>query len=454
MADTRETIRIAVPPKGQYIIDTLTRAGHEAYVVGGCVRDSILGRTPEDWDITTSAQPEQVKELFPRTVDTGLQHGTVTVMLDREGFEVTTYRVDGEYEDSRHPREVTFTSSLEEDLRRRDLTINAMAYNEREGLVDLFGGLGDLNAGVVRCVGNPEERFREDALRILRAIRFCAQLGYTVEDGTLEAVRKMAHTLSRISAERIQTELVKLLVSPHPDYLRLAYDTGVTSVFLPEFDQTMETEQRHPHHCYSVGEHILRSLNQVGADRVLRLSMLLHDIGKPAVLEVDGEGITHFHGHATVSAEMAERILRRLKFDNDTVRMVCRLVLYHDYGNGVEPDMPMVRRAVNRIGEEAFPALFRVRRADIMAQSDYQRREKLERLERWERIYEEILEKRQCLSLRDLAVTGSDLIEAGWKPGRELGRALHRLLESVLEDPARNTRERLLEEAARLKGGL
>ena len=233
MADTRETIRIAVPPKGQYIIDTLTRAGHEAYVVGGCVRDSILGRTPEDWDITTSAQPEQVKELFPRTVDTGLQHGTVTVMLDREGFEVTTYRVDGEYEDSRHPREVTFTSSLEEDLRRRDLTINAMAYNEREGLVDLFGGLGDLNAGVVRCVGNPEERFREDALRILRAIRFCAQLGYTVEDGTLEAVRKMAHTLSRISAERIQTELVKLLVSPHPDYLRLAYDTGVTSVFLP-----------------------------------------------------------------------------------------------------------------------------------------------------------------------------------------------------------------------------
>ena len=447
-------VRIRVPRKGQAIIDTLVNAGFEAYVVGGCVRDSILGREPEDWDITTSAKPEQVKALFPRTIDTGLQHGTVTVMLDRQGFEVTTYRVDGKYEDSRHPSEVTFTSCLEEDLKRRDLTINAMAYNDREGLRDLFGGMEDLRAGIVRCVGNPEKRFEEDALRILRAIRFSAQLGYAIEKDTLEAMRKLAYTLRRISAERIQAELVKLLVSPHPDYLRLAYDIGVTKVFLPEFDRAMETEQHHPHHCYSVGEHILQSLCRVEADRELRLVMLLHDIGKPAVRTVDGKGITHFHGHAAVSADIAVKILRRLKFDNDTIHIVHKLVLYHDYGNGVDPDMPMIRRAVSKIGEDAFPRLFAVRRADILAQSEYQRQEKLERVEKCRQIYEEILEKRQCLSLRELAVTGKDLIEAGWKPGRELGDALQRLLELVLENPEYNTKERLLAEAGKLQNKL
>lgn len=277
----KQDIRIRVPEKGQYIIETIKAAGFDAYVVGGCVRDSILGRQPEDWDITTSARPEQVKALFARTIDTGLQHGTVTVMLDKDGFEVTTYRLDGEYEDSRHPKSVTFTPDLREDLKRRDLTINAMAYNEQSGLVDLFGGLEDLNAGVIRCVGDPRERFGEDALRILRAIRFSAQLGYTIEPETLSAVRQLAPALSRISAERIQAELVKLLMSPHPDFLRTAYDNGVTKVFLPEFDRCMQTDQRHPHHCWNVGEHILHSLKEVEADRVLRLALLLHDIGKP-----------------------------------------------------------------------------------------------------------------------------------------------------------------------------
>ena len=272
-------IRITVPPKGKYIIETIQRAGFEAYVVGGCVRDSILGREPQDWDITTSAGPGQVKALFPRTIDTGLQHGTVTVMQQGEGFEVTTYRIDGTYEDGRHPSQVTFTSDLREDLRRRDLTINAMAYNDTEGLVDLFGGMADLEAGVVRCVGNPRERFEEDALRILRAIRFSAQLGFCIEEGTAAAIRELAPTLSRISAERIQAELVKLLVSPRPEYLRIAYDMGVTKVFLPEFDKACETPQNHPHHCCSVGEHILKSLEHVEPDKVLRLTMLLHDIG-------------------------------------------------------------------------------------------------------------------------------------------------------------------------------
>lgn len=443
-------IRITVPEKAQYIIDTITNAGFEAYVVGGCVRDSILGRKPEDWDITTSAKPEQVKALFPRTVDTGLQHGTVTVMAGREGFEVTTYRVDGEYEDGRHPKKVTFTPNLEEDLKRRDLTMNAMAYNDKAGLVDNFGGLGDMEAGLVRCVGDAKERFGEDALRILRAIRFSAQMGYAIEERTLAAISRLAYTLERISAERIQAELVKLMVSPNPDYLQIAYDNGVTKVILPEFDRAMETKQHHPHHCYSVGGHILRSLRLVEPDKALRLAMLFHDIGKPEVLTVDEKGLTHFHGHAAIGAEMTRGILRRLKFDNDTIHRVCKLVRYHDYGNGLEPDMRMARRALNKIGEDAFPGLFAVKRADILAQSEFLRREKLERVDKWQRFYEEIMDAGQCVSLKTLAVSGADLIAAGWKPGRELGETLQKLLELTLEDPELNTRDRLLAEAKNL----
>lgn len=442
-------VKIHVPDRAKRILDRLHAAGFEAYVVGGCVRDSVLGREPQDWDITTSARPEQVKALFSRTIDTGLQHGTVTVMQEREGFEVTTYRIDGEYEDSRHPREVIFTPNLEEDLKRRDFTINAMAYNEEKGLVDIFGGMEDIRQGRIRCVGSAEERFREDALRMLRAVRFSAQLGYRIEEETRQGIRRLAPTLKNISAERIQTELVKMLVSDHPDYLRDAYDMGVTKVFFPEFDRAMETEQKHPHHLYSVGEHILCSLGYVPQDKVLRMTMLLHDIGKPDTLMTDEQGVTHFHGHAEVSADMAGRILRRLKFDNHTISMVCRLVKYHDYGNGVEPTLRIVRHAMNKIGEDVFPALFQVRYADVMAQSRYLREEKLERLKNWQQCHCEICEKRQCVSLKDLAVTGKDLVAVGMKPGRELGETLQKLLQLVLEEPSRNTKERLLTEVQR-----
>ena len=440
-----------MPEKAKKVVNTIQAAGFEAYVVGGCVRDSILGRKPQDWDITTSAKPEQVKALFPRTIDTGLQHGTVTVMQDREGFEVTTYRIDGEYEDSRHPKEVVFTPNLEEDLKRRDFTINAMAYNEEKGLVDIFSGMEDIRLGRIRCVGRAEERFGEDALRMLRAIRFSAQLGYEIDEETKQGIRRLAPTLKNISAERIQTELVKMLVSPHPDYLRTAYDMGVTKVFFPEFDRAMETEQHHPHHMYSVGEHILHSLAYVPADKVLRLTMLLHDIGKPDTLTIDEQGITHFYNHESLSAEMAKGILRRLKFDNDTINMVYKLVMYHDYGNSVEPTLQIVRRAMNKIGEDAFPALFQVKYADMMAQSDYLRDEKLKRLENWKRLYTEICEKEQCVSLKTLAVTGSDLIAAGMKPGKELGEVLQKLLQLVLDDPSCNTKDKLLAEAQRLQ---
>lgn len=435
-------MKIQLPEKVKHIIDTLQNAGYEAYAVGGCVRDSILGRLPDDWDITTSAKPEEVKALFLRTIDTGIQHGTVTVMLQKEGFEVTTYRIDGEYEDNRHPKEVTFTASLHEDLRRRDFTINAMAYNEREGLIDTFGGIADLQQKQIRCVGEAQERFTEDALRMMRAVRFSAQLGFEIEEKTKTAIRKLAPSLQNVSAERIQTELVKLVVSLHPDRLRTAYETGITAVFFPEFDAAMEMPQNHPHHKYSVGEHILHSMTATPPDKVLRLVMLFHDLGKPLARTVDENGIDHFKGHAAVSAEIAGNVLRRLKFDNDTRDKVTKLVLYHDYH--IEQTQKGIRRAANKIGTELFPMLFAVKRADIAAQSGYMEAEKLEILAHLEELYQEVLAANQCLTLKELAVTGRDLIDAGMQPGKEIGEKLSELLELVLENPECNTKEYLL----------
>lgn len=437
-------MRIQLPEKVKFIIETLQAGGFEAYAVGGCIRDSVLGRVPDDWDITTSAKPEQVKRLFRRTIDTGIEHGTVTIMLDKEGFEVTTYRIDGEYEDSRHPKEVIFTSNLVEDLKRRDFTINAMAYNEKAGLVDVFDGMGDIRRRTIRCVGNAEERFTEDALRMLRAIRFSARLGYDIEAETKQAICKLAPNLAHISAERVQTELVKLLVSPHPEYLKTAYETGVTKVILPEFDACMNTPQMHRHHCYDVGEHTLQTLQFVPADKVLRLTMLFHDIGKPVTITEGEDGFTHFYGHERIGSEMTKKILKRLRFDNDTINKVVRLVAGHDYGKGVVPDKRFIRRAVNRIGEDIFPYLYEVKKADVMAQSAYKREEKLAVLEKEKALYLEILAEKECVSLKTLAVTGSDLIAAGMKPGKEIGDTLQALLEHVLDHPEDNQREILL----------
>lgn len=437
-------MKIDLPEKVKLLLNTIQEGGYEAYVVGGCVRDSLLGRKPDDWDITTSATPMQIKALFRRTIDTGIQHGTVTVMLDKEGFEVTTYRIDGKYEDSRHPKEVLFTPNLREDLKRRDFTINAMAYNEKEGIVDLFGGMEDLRLGRICCVGDAEARFREDALRIMRAVRFSAQLGYEIEEKTAGAIVKLAPALKKISAERIQTELVKLVTSPNPDFLRIAYRYGVTKIILPEFDRAMETKQKHPHHCYSVGEHILCSMKEIAPEKVLRLSMLFHDLGKPQTKTVDENGTDHFHGHAAVSEKLAEEILRRLRFDNDTIRQVTRLVYYHDYGNGVSPTDTIVRRALNQIGEELFPLFLQVRQADLKAQSLYQREIKQANLDAWILKYEEIRRRKDCVSLKTLAVTGSDLIENGMKPGKEIGETLNKMLQIVLEDPKKNQKETLL----------
>ena len=441
-------IQIQLPEKVQFIISRLEQAGYEAYAVGGCVRDSLLGRQPHDWDVTTSAKPMQVKEAFRHTIDTGIQHGTVTVMLDHEGFEVTTYRIDGEYEDSRHPKEVTFTINLVEDLKRRDFTINAMAYNDRSGIVDAFGGVEDLDYGIIRCVGEAAERFGEDALRILRAVRFSAQLGFTIADGTKAAAKALAPNLNHISAERIQAELVKLLVSAHPDYMRDAYALGITKAVLPELDAAFATQQNHPHHMYNVGEHLMQCLLHTRADKSLRLAALLHDIGKPQTRTTDADGTDHFHGHVEVSERMAAAILKRLKFDNDTITKVQKYVKYHDYN--AEPSAKAVRRAINKIGAEYFPQILELRRADTLAQSAYQQAEKLERIDAIARLYDEIMEQQQCVSLKTREITGNDLIALGVPKGKRIGAILAELLDDVLQNPENNTHDYLMEEAKKL----
>lgn len=432
---------IQLPEHVQYIIDTLESAGYEAYAVGGCVRDTLLGRVPGDWDITTSATPEQVKAQFKRTVDTGIAHGTVTVMLDKCGYEVTTYRIDGEYEDARHPKEVVYTANLLEDLKRRDFTVNAMAYNETNGLVDAFDGIGDLERGIIRCVGEPEERFGEDALRMLRAVRFAAQLGFSIETATKDAIALLAPTLSKVSAERIQVELVKLLTSENPQEVRAIYETGISKVILPEWDAMMETPQNNPHHCYSVGEHTIETLKYTGADKVLRLSAFLHDIAKPCSRTTDDNGIDHFYGHPEAGAVKAKEVLRRLKFDNATIDAVRALVWGHDV-NPVLTDKS-VRRAVRKIGISCYPMIFELKRADILAQSEYERTEKMEALAQYEKLYREIMDRQDCLSLKDLAVNGKDLMELGVQQGKDIGRILNALLDIVVEDPQKNTKEYL-----------
>lgn len=436
-------MKMQLPKDVKNIIETLQNNGHEAYVVGGCVRDLYLGKMPADWDITTSAAPKQVKALFTRTIDTGIAHGTVTVMQGGCGYEVTTYRIDGEYVDGRHPKQVIFTSRLSEDLCRRDFTINAMAYNDTEGLVDLYEGQQDLKRGVIRCVGDPKQRFSEDALRMLRALRFSAQLDFEIEKETYEAICCLASTIDKVSRERIMVELNKLLISEHPERMRQVYESGLTAVFFPEFDKMMKTPQNNKHHCYSVGEHTLHTLSKVEADKTLRLAMLLHDIGKPDTKTTDEKGQDHFYCHQQVGAEMAAEILRRLKYDNDTIGKVKRYVRFHD--ERPEETELAVRQAIVRMGLDCFPEIFQIKRADVLAQSMYKRKEKLQKIDAFETIYETIRAKGQCLEKKDLAVNGKDMLDLGVPQGRLVGEILEVLFSRVIQEPTKNQRDVLLQ---------
>lgn len=453
-------MKIEIPTGAAYILQQLNKHGYEAYIVGGCVRDSLLGKQPNDWDITTSAKPEEVKAIFHRTIDTGIQHGTVTVLVDREilddgsgslashtdyAFEVTTYRVDGVYTDHRRPESVCFTASLEEDLKRRDFTINAMAYNPEQGVIDIFGGQEDLEKGIIRCVGEASERFDEDALRILRAVRFAAQLDFVIEDQTREAMRDQAKFLKDISVERICTELTKMIVSKHPERLEEAYELGLTQMFLPEFDVMMQTPQNNQYHLYDVGHHTLKVMEAVPATTVLRYAALLHDVGKPKCKTTDETGVDHFYGHQELSAKMARTTLRRLKLDNDTIDQVCRLVKNHDYGlSGDGPGMKSFRRFVAQLGAEHFADFLEIRKGDMVGQSAYHLEQRRQVIAHMEAMYAEIIEQKQCLKLSELAIGGKDLIAIGVKPGPDMGRILKALLDRVLEEPELNTREQLL----------
>ncbi len=433
-------MKISMPAGAEQIIHTLESHGFQGYIVGGCVRDACLGRTPNDWDITTNASPLQVKELFRRTVDTGIAHGTVTVMDGSDGYEVTTYRIDGEYEDGRHPSSVTFTSKLGEDLRRRDFTINAMAYNDHEGLVDLFGGMEDLDRRVIRCVGNPEERFTEDALRIMRAVRFASQLDYTIDEKTAAAAERLAPSLKKISAERVCTELMKLLTGAHPERLETAWQLGITAQVLPEFDDIMELEQTGVHHDLSVGRHTLLALTQIEASPLLRLTMLLHDMGKAKCGVRDAEGNWQFPGHAALSAQMAARITRRLKMDRDTMKRSALLCEVHSAFPDAQDSQ--IRILASEIGQTNFEDYLKVKRADLLAQkSGTVQRERLRHLDEVAALWQEIRQRRDPLRISDLAVSGRDLIALGIKPGPEMGDVLNKLLERVLMDPAYNQKE-------------
>lgn len=431
------------------ILLRLENAGFEAYVVGGCVRDHLLSFAPTDYDVTTSAKPAEIKRVFQdfKTVDIGIAHGTVGLCFKDFVVEVTTFRIDGEYNDSRHPTDVRFTSSLEEDLKRRDFTINAIAFSKRTGLVDPFGGRKDLEKRIIRCVGDPYKRFGEDALRIMRALRFSSVLGFEIDDETEKAAKMLRRGLLDVSVERLAVELVKMLCGANIKKI-LLNEIDVLGTFLPELLKMKGFEQNNPHHIYDVLEHTAVALENIDPSPELRLAVLLHDIGKPHTFTMDQSGVGHFHGHAEVSVQLSKKILERLRLDKLTAERVLLLVQWHDYW--IEPNKKSVKRILNRLTPEGLDALLKVKRADNLAQHpDY--RDRLKVYEIIEKISEEIIAENECFTLKDLAVNGNDLIAFGVTPGPALGVLLTRLLDAVLDETVPNEKEALLALTEKIK---
>lgn len=440
---------IVLPENVEFILNKLHNNGFEAYIVGGCVRDSILGVNPSDWDITTSALPNDIKNIFEKTVDTGLKHGTITVMMDKEPYEITTYRIDGEYEDNRHPKQVQFTSNLVEDLKRRDFTINAMAYNKDDGIVDVFNGINDLKNKLIRCVGNPNNRFEEDALRMLRAIRFGAALGFEIDRDTEDAIKSNANLIQNVSGERIHIELTKTLVSKNPQHMEKLYTLGLMKYIIPEFEPCVSLKQNNPYHVYDVDKHIYVSVCSIEATESLRWTMYLHDIGKGYTKTTDKDNIDHFYGHEKYSVKFANDILNRLKFDNKTKNIVLKLIEMHDYR--IKDDIKAVRKALNKIGDELFEDYIKVQKADIKAQNPKLLEDRIVKLNNILSLYKQIKDEQQCTSIKDLMIKGTDLIEIGFKQGIIIGETLNKLLEYVIEEPNNNTKEWLINKALEIK---
>lgn len=435
-------MEIIIPIHARLAIDILKRNGYEAYAVGGCIRDSLLGKNPHDWDICTDCRPEKMKEVFTgfRTIDTGLKHGTVTVMIDSELVEITTFRSDGEYENHRKPAQVEFVDSFYRDLERRDFTINAMCCCKPGEIIDLYGGQKDLSAKIIRCVGNARQRFEEDALRILRGLRFASTLDFKIHDDTKKAMLEKKQLLECISAERISEELKKLVCGKAADRILMEYK-DIFAVIIPELKPCFGFKQNNPHHCYDVWEHITKSVSYVRPEPIIRMTMLLHDIGKPLMATKDENGISHFKKHQFVSAQMAEDILKRLRFDNRSISYIHDLIWEHD--NRIPADMRNVKRFISKYDYQFILDYLEVRRGDTYAQSEYRRNEKLAELDEIARLVIELMDQEVCLKISDLAVNGNDLIALGLS-GKDIGECLNNLLELVIEDKLLNDKDVLL----------
>ena len=435
-----------LPEGAAFILERLKARGYQAYVVGGCVRDALMDLTPKDYDVCTDALPEALQAIFAdcRVIETGLRHGTLTVLYDHEPYEVTTFRVDGAYSDHRHPDGVTFVSDVTADLGRRDFTVNAMAWSPDAGLVDAFGGQSDLRDRLIRCVGDPETRFGEDALRILRALRFASVYGFSIEENTAAAIHALKGTLKNVAAERIRAELAKLLCGQGAEGILRGYSDVIFTLF-PPLAAMHGFDQRTPYHRYDVWEHTLRALAASPATEVMRLTMLLHDSGKPASFILDERGVGHAHGHPKRSAEIARHVLTQLRVDNATLDRVTLLVANHDYP--LTPERRIILRRLSRFGEEVLRQLIEVHRADGLGKGTVS----AEQVEDWTstmlRSLDAVLAEKPCFTLKGLAVTGSDLIAAGIPKGRAIGQCLERLLEQVIDGKLPNERDALLSAA-------
>ena len=441
---------LTLPAPVSDLLGRLTRAGFSAYVVGGCVRDSLLGLDPHDWDICTSALPDQMQAVFhdQRTVETGLKHGTLTVVMDHVPYEVTTYRVDGDYSDHRHPDSVVFVDDLTKDLARRDFTVNAMAWSPDAGLQDPFDGQRDLSAKLIRCVGGPEQRFEEDALRVLRALRFASVYDFTIEPDTAAALRKKAPDLKHVAGERIREELLKLLCGKAAGRILREYPEVLAEI-IPEIRPMIGYDQENHHHSYDLWEHTVRGIEGVPADPVLRLTMLLHDTGKPAVRTTDEKGEGHYYGHPRVSEEIARRTAEVLRLDNAFRERLCILVRHHDtplrtQSGAINTDRSFLLRRLNKYGEENLRALFLIHCADRTATGYSSAEREQTRLRDRTEALNALLAEQPCFSLKNLAVNGRDLIALGLK-GKAVGETLQSLLEAVMDGLVPNERSALLD---------
>ena len=435
-------MKILIPQAPKKALNILNENGYEAYVVGGCVRDSLLGDSPKDWDITTNALPEETEKCFKgyKIIETGLKHGTITVMIDKEPLEITTYRIDGEYLDNRRPESVEFTSDIKEDLSRRDFTVNAMAYGLNDNFIDYFNGQEDLDRKIIRCVGDADKRFNEDALRILRALRFASVLDFTIDKETSESIFRNKMLLKNIASERIIVEFNKLLCGKNAEFILNKY-RDIIAVFIPEIKPMFDFNQNNPHHIYDVWEHTVKSVVSVPPNAVQRLAMLFHDIAKLACYHVDDKGVGHFYGHPIKSSQMTKDILKRLKYDNQTINTVKELVFFHDY-RAVATNKS-VKKLLNKSGEYIFSLLSDIQRADALAQNPMELQEKLDRIDAVEVIAKKIISSGLCFQIKDLALNGKDLINLGVPQGKKVGEVLEMLLEKVIEEKCENTKEDL-----------